>query len=109
MERKIVFSYFVSLLKINKWKLKTPERWTPDTMVLPTKLRGMAIALIFFKKTDHRSNRVLWRYWKTHVHMIGHQMAFDNITLLLERHSMINFTQVAPTHPQIDLCTFSWV
>jgi hypothetical protein len=47
------------------------------------KLPGNGNGAFTFEIADHRRYRVLGRYLNAYVDMIGHQMPFDNLALLL--------------------------
>jgi hypothetical protein len=47
-----------------------------------------------FEKPDHRSYRMLGWNGDANVHMVGHQMAFDNLALLLPSQGVEDRTQL---------------
>src|SRR5438132_10093671 len=48
-----------------------------------------------FEKPDHRSHRVLGGNGDAHVHMVRHQMPFENLAFLLPRQPMENLSQMS--------------
>jgi hypothetical protein len=68
-------------------------------VLLPTKLPRYGNPNPPLQESGHRSKRVLWRYRNVHGYMIGHQVAFDNFTLLLPHQSMKDLTQIEPAFP----------
>jgi hypothetical protein len=48
-----------------------------------------------FQKPDHRSHRVLGGNRDTHMHVIRHQMAIQNLALFLPGQSVEDFSQVS--------------
>ncbi len=54
----------------------------------------MAIALFPFHEPDHLGYGVLGRNRDTHVHMVGHQMAFEDLALLLPSQRVKDGTQL---------------
>src|SRR2546423_10954623 len=72
-----------------------PEMLTREVSLLSAQ-SGNGNSALPLQKPDHRRNRVLGRNRNTHVHMVWHQVSFQNLTLLLLRQRVEDRAQLAP-------------
>src|SRR5262249_56273811 len=73
-----------------------PEMFPCKFALLPPKRARNRNGALAFQELDHLRPRHLGRNGNTHMDMIGHDMALDNLTLFLARQRMEDGTQVPP-------------
>ena len=67
---------------------------TTKLLFLSAYTRAKWIALFPFDESRHLRHGILGWYRHEHVHVIGHHVAFEDLTLLLLRQPMKHFAQV---------------
>src|SRR5258707_1550801 len=76
-----------------------PQMFAREIPLLPAQ-PGNSDRTLPFQKPDHGSHRVLGGNRDTHVHMVRHQMPFDNLALLLPGQRMENRSQMLTRLPE---------
>jgi hypothetical protein len=81
-------------------KTSCPKVFASEVLRLAPKLPRNRNHTLPFDETDHLRYRVFGRDAQTHVNMICHQMAFNNLTTFLLRQLMKHPNQVPPYLPK---------
>ncbi len=76
-----------------------PEMFAREIPLL-TAQSGNRNCTLPLQKSDHRSYRVLGGNRDAHMHMVRHQVSFDNLTLLLPGQRMENRSQMLTRLPE---------
>jgi len=76
-----------------------PQMFTREIPLLPAQ-PGNSNCALPLQKSDHRSYRVLGGNRDAHMHMVRHQVYFDNLTLLLPCQRMENRSQMLTRLPE---------
>ena len=77
-----------------------PQMFTREIPLLPAQ-PGNSNCALPLQKSDHRSYRVLGGNRDAHMHMVRHQVSFDNLTLLLPGQRMENRPKMLTRLPEI--------
>ena len=81
-----------------------PEMFSREVSLFAAQ-SGYGDGALPFEKPDHRSHRVLGGNRDTHMHVIRHQMAIQNLALFLPGQSMEDFSPVSARFSQQHLIT----
>ena len=76
-----------------------PQMFAREIPLLPAQ-PGNSNCALPLQKSDHRSYRVLGGNRDAHMHMIRHQVSFDNLTLLLPGQRMEDRSQMTTRLPE---------